>query len=402
MFAKIDKSGNLLWSDKKKADVNGIPPDFYQLPNGNIAAVFKVAIGVPSYPTVIEFDKDLNIIKANSLNIIGLNPNNFKLITTYDGLPLVAAITGSGQLLTAKLDNNFKSTCDISGAQFNLVNESVSRLNTTTTAINYPLTEINLNFTSDTFSMEMNNSCFNQKQLELGNDTNICMNTEITLKNLYTDIFDSYLWSTGDTTPTITVSQTGTYWLQAGYHCGEFWISDTIKITMLPVVEANLGDDFALCADSSATLKAPPCSGCYYLWSNGSTNDLMNITEAGIYWLSITNINGCSSSDSVEASLAKCNCDLYVPNAFTPDDDGINDRFGPVFDCEFYEYHLKIFNRWGQLIFTTADFKTTWDGQFNNEPVKQDIYLYSINYRPLIKGKISGTITRQGTIAVIY
>ncbi len=81
--------------------------------------MFKVAIDVPSYPTVIEFDKDLNIIKANSLNIIGLNPNNFKIITTNDGLPLVAAITGSGQLLTAKLDNDF-STCVIS-AEHNLI-----------------------------------------------------------------------------------------------------------------------------------------------------------------------------------------------------------------------------------------------------------------------------------------
>ncbi len=160
--------------------------------------------------------------------------------------------------------------------------------------------------------------------------------------------------------PTIAVSQTGTYWLQAGYHCGEFWVSDTIKITMLPVIEANLGDDFRLCIDSS-NIKAHLCLLLFRVTDQLMTN---KYCIGNLYWLTITNNNGCFSSDTVEASLAKCYCDLYVPNAFTPDDDGIND---PIFcfDCEFFEYNLKIFNRRGQLIFTTADYKTNWDGRFN-------------------------------------
>ena len=110
---------------------------------------------------------------------------------------------------------------------------------------------------------------------------------------------------------------------------------------------------------------------------------------------------GCSITDSIDVIVIP---DSYidVPNAFTPDGDGLNETFNPVYDCDIAEYNLKVFNRWGQLIYTTDQIQAGWDGEFNNRNVSQGIYLYVINYTPFIKGKPIDRVTKSGTVVVIY
>jgi gliding motility-associated-like protein len=65
----------------------------------------------------------------------------------------------------------------------------------------------------------------------------------------------------------------------------------------------------------------------------------------------------------VELRYKPCACEMFVPTAFTPDNDGVNDAFSPVFECVLTDYSLKIFNLWGEVVFATQDPQQAWVGE---------------------------------------
>jgi gliding motility-associated-like protein len=95
--------------------------------------------------------------------------------------------------------------------------------------------------------------------------------------------------------------------------------------------------------------------------------------------LYVENQNGCSDTvfgtQIVEDEYA-----FFLPNSFTPNGDGLNDSFFPVGDKVSTEnYSFKIFNRWGELIFSTNDFNEKWDGTYQNNPLSSDAYIWKID-----------------------
>ncbi len=107
---------------------------------------------------------------------------------------------------------------------------------------------------------------------------------------------------------------------------------------------------------------------------------------AGTYQLSAIDENGCQVSST--AALPLPQCDIFIPNAFTPDGNGINDEF-QIFTNTFYDVDVlkfMIFNRWGGLVWMQEDFtintyREWWDGTFRNQPAQQDVYVYVIQVR---------------------
>lgn len=90
--------------------------------------------------------------------------------------------------------------------------------------------------------------------------------------------------------------------------------------------------------------------------------------------LSIVTPNGCPGVDSV---LLRAPAHIYFPNAFTPDGDGVNDLFGPV-GHEISEFEMKVFDRWGELIFSTTDPNILWDGSVNGSGIAMTgVYVYT-------------------------
>ena len=85
---------------------------------------------------------------------------------------------------------------------------------------------------------------------------------------------------------------------------------------------------------------------------------------------------------------------IYIPNAFTPNGDGINDTFG-VKGEGIKEFRLLIFNRWGDVIFESTEAHKQWDGKVNGEPVQQGTYVYELFANGVKKG-------RTGSVTVIY
>jgi gliding motility-associated-like protein len=88
---------------------------------------------------------------------------------------------------------------------------------------------------------------------------------------------------------------------------------------------------------------------------------------------------------------------IYMPNAFTPDHDGSNDQFGAV-GINVEEYHLKIFNRWGELIFESSDIAYKWDGTHKGQLVPDGVYVYTLFAKELVTGK---RISKTGTVTIL-
>lgn len=127
----------------------------------------------------------------------------------------------------------------------------------------------------------------------LGNDLRICPGTSATL-NAGAGFF-GYQWSTGSTTPSISVAQGGTYWVRTtnANGCPSY---DTVIVAVNAA--ATLGNDLALCEGSSATL-TPGSGYTSYLWNDASTDATLRATTPGTYWVRVTDGNGCQSIDSL-------------------------------------------------------------------------------------------------------
>lgn len=135
------------------------------------------------------------------------------------------------------------------------------------------------------------------------------------------------------------------------------------------------------------------------VYANGAM--VSNLTE-GNYTASIINNDNCVI-DSVKVELklqlsAECNY-LFVPSAFTPNDDGLNDFFKAYAGAGVNEFELIVFNRWGQRVFSTKDKSKGWDGRFNGKRQGNGVYVWTIRYKTL--GNIEEKFLK-GTVTLIH
>lgn len=215
--------------------------------------------------------------------------------------------------------------------------------------------------------------------ISLGNDTTICSGDSLLLDA--GSAFDSYQWSTGAANQKIYASQSGSYSVAALYNNG--CISrDTFQLDHYDVSKPSLGQDSVLCPGSDKTLNA---GGGYitYLWSNGGTGPSIQINQAGIYWVTVTDDHGCQAADTITIKSIECRLGLFVPNAFTPNGDGHNDRFKPLYLGNATHFEFEIFTRWGQKVFDTqSPASEGWDGTINGTPSPAGTYVWYCRYQP--------------------
>ena len=107
-------------------------------------------------------------------------------------------------------------------------------------------------------------------------------------------------------------------------------------------------------------------------------------------------VNGCIDSVTQTFELND-NLKLNVPNSFTPNGDGLNDVFLPIFNAEsgVKEYKFEVYNRWGQLVFETGDLTTGWDGKYKTKICQQGSYNWIIYYQDFSKNpyNVNGHVT---------
>ncbi len=401
-FYKLDLQGNLVWGGGKLSNYEGVPPTLKRKQNGNIFGIFNYN----NYPTIVEFDKDLNVIAENSFssNLPVINLMGKDACFTTDQFPIIvgSATDGLTMPFVIKTSKKYAIDCEINPVSISFNPSPITQSFDNTFANSIIITSGNNTASSVDFINTTIDICAIANTLIIGHDTTICEGESLLLKNNSGNDFDNYLWSTGQTTPGINVHLQGIYWLKASNHCDNIWQTDTFKLTVKPAVVARLGADIVKCENTTLLLSAPNASTCKYSWSNGSTNHSIEVVEDGIYWLTIENDNGCKSTDTIQVNHIKCECSVYLPNSFTPNGDGLNDVFKPVYHCDFKEYSLQIFNRWGELLFETNDPEAIWNGYYHGQLVKEDIYNYIVNYTPDIKNSINSRSSKKGIVAVIY
>lgn len=175
--------------------------------------------------------------------------------------------------------------------------------------------------------------------------------------------------------------------------------SDTIQIVVLDSLMVSCSEEDSLCAGNMNFL-SPGQGYSSYLWSDGSTASSITADQPGIYWVMVTDENGCTGSDTVLVEPC-AEFRIYAPNAFTPGSDGRNDRFCLV--CSnpeaVDEFELLIYNRWGQLIYRSKDIGEGWDGTMSGKPCPADVYSFIVNVNS--GPDKSGARQIAGTVALI-
>jgi len=213
--------------------------------------------------------------------------------------------------------------------------------------------------------------------VDLGIDTTICANKTLSLNA--TSPNSTYLWQDGNTMPIYTATQKGTYHVRV--NMDGCITGDTINIKYELKPDFTLGNDKTLCLGNSLVLKPAITNGASpqslnYLWQDGSTNPTYTVTQQGLYKLAINNICGSASG---EINITRGICELYVPNAFSPG--GKNYIFKSEYGDNITQFHMQIFNRYGQLVFETIDKFKGWDGNFKGAQQPQGTYTWMINYK---------------------
>lgn len=212
----------------------------------------------------------------------------------------------------------------------------------------------------------------NSLPLNIGNDTGFCRNRPLTLQsNISPDGF-SYLWSTGETNPFISVNTTGTYWLELKK--GNCVTRDSVTVTVVDKPVVSIMGDKVLChGDSVLLYNSVNTPAVSYLWNNGKKNYSQWITSPGTYTL-LANDRGCTAEGSITIGELTCP-EIYVPTGFTPNGDGKNDIIRPI--CAGIDLlYFRIYNRYGQLIFETKEDGKGWNGKLNGIQQPMATYVF--------------------------
>lgn len=171
---------------------------------------------------------------------------------------------------------------------------------------------------------------------------------------------------------------------------------DSVQVFPLPYVD--LGPDTVLCLrDQPLTLRnhRPYQEGDQYWWSTGAVSREIKAVHHGDYSLSVTSKEGCRNTETLR--ILK-DCYIDIPNAFTPNGDGVNDYFFPrqLLSGNITMFHMQVFNRWGQVVFESrrGDGRG-WDGKFNGKEQPEGVYLYRIEtdiagaHREMYQGNVT-------------
>ncbi|HOX76904.1 MAG TPA: gliding motility-associated C-terminal domain-containing protein [Bacteroidales bacterium] len=139
-----------------------------------------------------------------------------------------------------------------------------------------------------------------------------------------------------------------------------------------------------------------------YRWNTGDSTQSININAEGMYTVEMESPVGCLGSDSVYVKLTTEEIpefNLYVPNAFTPDGDGVNDTFLALYNGnDISHFTMEVYDRWGGRIFRSENILVGWDGKKNGKECPGGVYVYKIVFS--VDG-VAGSQERVGTVALV-
>ncbi|MCS7003697.1 MAG: gliding motility-associated C-terminal domain-containing protein [Cytophagales bacterium] len=225
----------------------------------------------------------------------------------------------------------------------------------------------------------------------------ICEN-ETDILSVY-PAFRQYRWNTGDTTPTLRISaQVNTYAVTVTdeYSCKGVDSIDVQAIYPLPKLNFPHFVE-PLCENGFYEISINQPNITTVQWSDGISGMKRTFEENGQYITVLTDTNGCQGIDTIEIWY-KCLNEINLPDAFTPNGDGINDVFEPL-GKNILRYEMTIYNRWGEVMFYTNK-SEGWNGKWAGSPVSSGTYFYKIFYE-IQYGKERKVGNKEGAVIVL-
>jgi gliding motility-associated-like protein len=160
-------------------------------------------------------------------------------------------------------------------------------------------------------------------------------------------------------------------------------VKDTVFIKVYPKVVANAGMDTSIVIYQPLQLNGT--GGSHYLWTPSTglndaniANPVAILKESQKYVLTASNDANCKATDTINITVYKVKAGIYVPNAFTPNGDGLNDvlRAIPLGIKTFIGFN--IYDRFGHIVFSTKDPSRGWDGTFKGKALDGDIFVWTV------------------------
>jgi len=187
-------------------------------------------------------------------------------------------------------------------------------------------------------------------------------------------------------------------------------VSDTITVKVIPPITVKAGKDTSIVANQPLQLHAvvTDTSGISFLWSPSTGLNNPNISyPIATLTAAVDSIRyvvkatldsvGCYGTDDIWVKVFKTEPDIFVPSAFTPNKDGLNDIIKPIPVGITTLTYFRIYNRWGQLLYSTAEIGQGWDGNVNGTAQPPGTYVYTVQGIDYT-GK---TVFRKGTVVLI-
>lgn len=241
--------------------------------------------------------------------------------------------------------------------------------------------------TSDTFTVTFGPL----SNFSMPHDVSFCKDDSVVLKAYYPGA--KYLWQNGSTDSAYTVKKSGKYYVTVSKDgCT---VTDTVIASQNTMPAVSLGTDTSLCGNQSISYVLNDFgSGTRIKWQDGSIDNIYTVKHPGKYYVTVSNTCGLASDTVI---VSDCDCKFFVPSAFTPNIDTLNQVFMPK-GCTsiITSYKFTIYNRWGEQLFETGDVNTGWNGKFHNEFCPVGVYVYIIWYKDIYgKGTLlKGTFLR--------
>ncbi len=254
----------------------------------------------------------------------------------------------------------------------------------------------------------------------IGGNSPICMQGKLTFKGLVLQRDTSkisWYWNFGNGKTSITQNPLPQRYDTAGNYplrlivtnstgCADT-VDRTVVVYPLPAIDA--GPDKIIGVGSSVTITPTGSAVIDYLWSPPvalSCTDCYNTTASPknttTYTIKVTDANGCINTDKITVIVVCNDKNVFIPNTFSPNNDGVNDWFYPRGTGLFTIQSMRVFNRWGEMVFQKArlfpnDPFSGWNGKYNGTLLNADVYTYIIE----IVCENSEVLTYKGNITLL-
>ncbi|RYF77852.1 MAG: T9SS type B sorting domain-containing protein [Cytophagaceae bacterium] len=212
----------------------------------------------------------------------------------------------------------------------------------------------------------------------LGPDTTLCEGQSLTIRLF--PLPDQVNWQDGATGPAYTIKQPGLFW--AKIRSQGCLTVDSLLISSKPTFTFRVGSDTTICSEKSFLINRPTTTDSlvHFSWMDGTQGPSILVDSERYVWLE-SNLGGCIFRDSLRVRVTPCSdVIILVPDAFTPNNDGTNDTFGPTLKgSPLLSYSFTIYSRWGNVVFATNDQQQRWDGTYKVEACISGHYAYKVS-----------------------